>query len=77
MLRLDLKDLHGPLLSSVEPFGFLAVALGLVFGGPGVAQDHSFVGQHVLNVRLFVLPNAVLQKSLCDSLSFRPLLRLE
>lgn len=79
VLRLDLEDLHRPLLPSVQSFGFLAGPLGLVLLGPGVAQNQSLVTQYVLQT-FFVtrlLLNAVLQERLGEGLCFTLGLRLE
>ncbi|KAA8585696.1 hypothetical protein FQN60_004390 [Etheostoma spectabile] len=75
VLGLDLEDLHFPLLPSVQPLGFLAAPLVLL--GPGVAQDHRLVLQHVLYLTVRVLPNAVLQEGLGEGLGFSPIQRLE
>lgn len=77
VLRLDLEDLHCPLLPSVQSFGFLAAPLRLVLLGPSVSQYHSLVTQHVLQIMSRVLLDAVSQECLGEHLRFRVGLRLE
>ncbi len=76
VLRLDVEQLHPPLLLCIQPFDLLPAPLRLVLLGPGVAQSHSLVTQHVLQFTLSVLLSAVLQKRLREGLCFRPGLRL-
>lgn len=68
MLRLDLEDLHGPLLAGVQTFGLLAAPLGLVPLGSGVLQDHCLVAQHALQIVLRFLLHAAPQESLGEGL---------
>lgn len=65
VIRLDLENLHGPVLLSVQSFGSLVVPPGLVLLGPDVAQYHSLASQHALQIMS------------CDGLCFRVGLRLD
>lgn len=76
VFRLDLEDLHFPLLLSIESFGFFVFPLWHVLV-PCIAQNQGFVTQHILWVMLWLRLNAFFQEGLCESLCFRAGARLK
>lgn len=75
MFILDLEDLHPSLIPSIQSFGSLALP-DLLCPGSGVAQDHSLVTQNILQLKLCVLLDAVLQEDPAEGLCFRGILGL-
>lgn len=76
VFRLDLEDLHFPLLLSVESFGFFVFPLWRVLV-PCITKNQGFVTQHILWVMSWLRLNAFFQEGLCESLCFRPGARLK